>query len=201
MFRPLLHFLCPGSPLDWWMKAKAGFSLVFAHLELSVCGFIRWVPSKHFSLKGKKKSFTYTYFCGLICHSGYSLGQVFGILNFNLSDMWNMLVPDKVVQAAKARSQLLPQKSTGHFFFLPFVWVCMFPYLPITVSIFPVVYNCLCVFTSSPRSWIFIRSSSWSWSVARIFSCIIQTRSDSADPRCQRTSSEPHNVCEDISAC
>lgn len=39
--------------------------------------------------------------------------------------------------------------------------------MPINVSIFPVVYNCLCGFTFSPPSWIFIRSGSWSLSVER----------------------------------
>lgn len=160
--RPLVCFLWPGSTFDWWMKAKAGFSFVFmsSHI-LCLCVYVRWVPSRHFSLKNKKNPSLHTYFCVLIFHSGHSL----------LAGLWCSF---SFQRAKHLRSQMRLSRQQRRwasyspdihwaFFFFPFVWVCMFPYKPINVSIFPKVYNCLCGFTFSLSSWIFIRLSFWSF--------------------------------------
>lgn len=103
--------------------------------------------------------------------------------------MWNVFVPRRGCPDSEAVELVLAPDVYWAFLFLPFMWVCMSPYMPINVSIFPLVSNCLCGFTLSPPSWIFIRSSLWSLGVARDLQL--------CNPNPVR--SELQKVCNDIS--
>lgn len=85
---------------------------------------------------------------------------------FPPSKVRNMFFPRRGRPGSGDAEPVIAADIHWAFFFHPFVWVCTFPHTPINVSVFAVVYKGLCAVTFSPPSWIFIRSGSWSLTVA-----------------------------------
>lgn len=150
---------------QWLMDENKG-GVLFSFYEFSqgfLCWFINGAPTDTF-LSWVTNPSLHGYFCALIFHC---VTESRGVFNFFFpSEVRNMFFPRRGRPGSGDAEPVIAPDIHWAFFSHPFVWVCMFPHMPINVSVLAMVYKGLCAVTFSPPSWIFIRSGSWSLSVA-----------------------------------
>lgn len=131
-------FLEAGSAFKRWMNSRAGFSLVILILTGSV-----WISkmSGQQTLYSKriKKSFTSV----VVLTPVTPFGTASAVLTFSLRHVKRLCSQTRLSGQRSRGATSSPRCLLG---------VCMSPYMPINVSVFPLVSNCLCGFTLSPPS-------------------------------------------------